>query len=237
MSLDLTGLIGQSALLSALPPQVISQLAQQAQTRVLRVRENLFDPDNRSPHMWLLGAGRVRYTVITQAGEFFVCLARPGDLMGIEAFWSDSPRTRAVAVDTCSVISLPLELIREQVYSVPAFSFEIATYCFTMHRNLLSRLEDIMLYSVQQRLLRFLLRLGEVYGSNSANGGLLIDVGLSHHDLAASIGTSRETATTVLNGLKQDGHLDIGRKTITLIDLNRLRLLADLPQATAHESH
>ncbi len=51
--------------------------------------------------------------------------------------------------------------------------------------------------------------------------------GLTHQDLAEMIGTYRETATQVLNDLKNDGLIEIGRKRITILDLERLRKVAE----------
>jgi CRP-like cAMP-binding protein len=51
-------------------------------------------------------------------------------------------------------------------------------------------------------------------------------VGLTHQDLAETIGTYRETATQVLNDMKSQGLIEIGRKRIRILDVERLRELA-----------
>ena len=43
-------------------------------------------------------------------------------------------------------------------------------------------------------------------------------IGLTHQDLAETIGTYRETATQVLNDMKAQGLIEIGRKRITIKD-------------------
>jgi CRP-like cAMP-binding protein len=50
--------------------------------------------------------------------------------------------------------------------------------------------------------------------------------GLTHQDLAETIGTYRETATQVLNDMKTDGLIEIGRKHIRILDPQRLRSIA-----------
>ncbi|MEO7993943.1 MAG: Crp/Fnr family transcriptional regulator, partial [bacterium] len=82
--------------------------------------------------------------------------------------------------------------------------------------ELQQRLEDFVSCGVRTRLIRFLLHLSERYGSRAMDDGVLIDVGMSHQDLATSIGTSRETVTTMLNELHGEGLVDIGRRTLTL---------------------
>jgi CRP-like cAMP-binding protein len=69
-------------------------------------------------------------------------------------------------------------------------------------------------------LASLLLRLAADQGDNSISG-------LTHQDLAETIGTYRETATQVLNDLKTDGLIEIGRKRITILDVERLRTIAE----------
>ena len=82
-----------------------------------------------------------------------------------------------------------------------------------------SQLETLALKSLTARLASLILDLGR--GSN------LLIVGLTHKDLAERVGTSRETATQVLNELKADGFIDIGRKRIQVLDLKGLQGIAD----------
>ena len=50
--------------------------------------------------------------------------------------------------------------------------------------------------------------------------------GLTHQDLAETVGTYRETATQVLNDLKVQGLIEIGRKHIVILDPQRLQAVA-----------
>jgi CRP-like cAMP-binding protein len=49
---------------------------------------------------------------------------------------------------------------------------------------------------------------------------------MTHQDLAETVGTYRETATQVLNDMKADGLIEIGRKRIRILDRTRLEALA-----------
>ena len=51
-------------------------------------------------------------------------------------------------------------------------------------------------------------------------------LGLTHQDLAETIGTYRETATQVLNDMKAAGLIEIGRKRIAILNMERLQELA-----------
>jgi CRP-like cAMP-binding protein len=75
------------------------------------------------------------------------------------------------------------------------------------------------LEGIPARLASLLLRLSEEQGTLEISG-------LTHQDLAESVGTYRETATQVLNDLKAEGLIEIGRKRITIVDRARLARVA-----------
>ncbi|MEI2689871.1 MAG: helix-turn-helix domain-containing protein [Anaerolineae bacterium] len=73
---------------------------------------------------------------------------------------------------------------------------------------------------IPARLASLLLLLAEEHDS-------LEVVGLTHQDLAETVGTYRETATQVLNDLKAQGLIEIGRKHITILNADGLMAIAE----------
>jgi CRP/FNR family transcriptional regulator, cyclic AMP receptor protein len=65
-----------------------------------------------------------------------------------------------------------------------------------------------------------LLRLADEQGGDEVRG-------LTHQDLAESVGTYRETATQVLNDLKTQGLIEIGRKRISILEREDLQEIAE----------
>ncbi len=82
------------------------------------------------------------------------------------------------------------------------------------------RLENMAFKGIPARLASLLLRLSEEQGTDEI-------AGLTHQDLAESVGTYRETATQVLNDLKSQGLIEIGRKRIKVLDSARLTEIAE----------
>jgi CRP-like cAMP-binding protein len=60
-----------------------------------------------------------------------------------------------------------------------------------------------------------------------AGDGVTVE-GLTHGELGEKISVYRETVTTVLQAMKADKLIDIGRKTITLLDKRALQELSEL---------
>lgn len=82
-----------------------------------------------------------------------------------------------------------------------------------------ARLEDIAFKSVPARLASLLLRLEKDRGRKI--------LGLTHQDLADTVGTYRETTTQTLNRFKSRGLIDTGRKRIEILDLGGLMQVAE----------
>jgi|GEM_PF-5849900 len=225
MPQELAALLGQSSLLRDLPVAQLVKLASEGTPRVFRAREMLYT-DSTGGSVFFVQFGRVRLHLPTPVGDMFVSLVRPGELPGLEQVFDVSPHVTAIALDSCSTTVFPVVAFKTLLAENPEFGSRLSTRIHRIAVGFMDRLADMACCSVQERLLRFLIRQAETYGIAANSGGTLIDIGLSHLDLAASVGTSRETATTVLNSLKQDGLLDIGRKTITLHDIPRMRKLA-----------
>lgn len=230
MSQDLAALLAQAPLLREVPTPHIVRLAAEGTPRVFRARELIYS-DSTGGMVFLVHFGRVRLHLPTSGGDMFIALVRPGELPGLEQVFDVSPHVSAIALDACSTTMFPVSAFKALLHEHPSFGHRLATRVHSFAVGFMNRMVDMACCTVQERLLRFLLRQADQYGVTSNSGGILIDIGLSHLDLAASVGTSRETATTILNALKHDGLLDIGRKTITLHDIPQLRLYAGIEEA------
>lgn len=148
----------------------------------------------------------------------FLHLVRPGELFGTESFWEVAPQVYAITLEPCTLIQVPSEVIHGFLGENPGACLRLMQQGAFAQRIVLDRMRDMVTYNVPQRLVRFLIFLSEQYGVRRPDGSILIDVGLSHQDLGISVGTSRETATTLLNELKNENLVVIGRKTVTLLN-------------------
>ncbi|MCU0568840.1 MAG: Crp/Fnr family transcriptional regulator [Oculatellaceae cyanobacterium Prado106] len=70
--------------------------------------------------------------------------------------------------------------------------------------------------SIEKRLIQFLIWMAKKFGSRTTQGWL-IDLRLTHQDIADVIGTSRVTTTRILNKMQQDGIIHWSRKRNILL--------------------
>lgn len=128
--------------------------------------------------------------------------------------------TFAEAVEDCLICVMSRNDLERLILSKPQVALRILEITGRRLRDAEERLENMAFKGIPARLASLLLRLAEEQGSNEITG-------FTHQDLAESVGTYRETATQVLNDLKSDGYIEIGRKRITILDPAGLTAVAE----------
>ena len=79
--------------------------------------------------------------------------------------------------------------------------------------------------TIFERVCGVILALGESFGVRS-NGSIVIDLHLTHSDLAAMVGTSRQTMNVTLHDLERKGAINLNHRKITITDEEELKALA-----------
>ncbi|HYE79057.1 MAG TPA: Crp/Fnr family transcriptional regulator [bacterium] len=199
----------------------VHTLSAASRMRRVRAQELIYAPGEQDS-CYIIEIGRAKLVLKVRNGDMFLHLVRPGELFGTESFWEVSPHVFAIAVEPCSVVQIRGEAVRRFLEASPEACMRLMQQGAFAQRLLLDRMQDMVTLSVPQRLVRFLIFLGNQYGIKRPDGSILIDVGLTHQDLGVSVGTGRETATTLLNDLKAEGLLVIGRKMLTLLDASAM---------------
>ena len=128
--------------------------------------------------------------------------------------------TFAEAVEDCLICVMSRTDLERLILSRPQVALRILEITGKRLREAEERLESMAFKGIPARLASLLLRLSSEQESDEVTG-------MTHQDLAESVGTYRETATQVLNDLKSQGLIEIGRKRIQLLDKEALFELAE----------
>lgn len=75
--------------------------------------------------------------------------------------------------------------------------------------------EQIMFKSMDQRIAGFLLEMINISGSH--------EILLSHQEIADNLGTAREVVSRILKYFERDGVIKLSRKTIEIIDMDKIQ--------------
>ena len=178
-------------------------------------------PEETGEVLFMLKEGRVQlYRISPEGKKLVIATIGPGTVFGEMAFIGQGMHNSFAEALEDSVL---LIMSRTDVERMLVTKPQVALRIFVLGRRLRdaeARLAEIAFKSIPARLASLLLQLAEEQGSTTISG-------LTHQALGEQIGTYRETTTQTLNSFKSAGMIDIGRKKITILDLDGLRRLAD----------
>ena len=176
----------------------------------------LFHEGDRPDRVLLVREGRVKLVATEANGtELVLAIRGPGELLGEVAAVDGRPRSAtAVALDAVACAVVPTERFREVLETEPGAAMALLEVVASRLREAEGRRAEHGALDAVQRLARRLLEL--------AGSGPSVE-GLNQDDLAALIGSSRESVAKALQVLRAAGLVRTGRRTIELLDVDELR--------------
>ncbi len=181
-----------------------------------------YRPEEPGEVLFILKEGRVQlYRISPEGKKLVITTLGAHTLFGEMALLGTKMHnTFAEAIDDCLICVMSRTDLERLILNKPQVALRILEVTGKRLREAEERLENMAFKGIPARLASLLLRLSEEQGTDEI-------VGLTHQDLAESVGTYRETATQVLNDLKSQGLIEIGRKRIKLLEPARLTEIAE----------
>ncbi|MCA9074058.1 MAG: Crp/Fnr family transcriptional regulator [Planctomycetaceae bacterium] len=210
-------------LFERLNPSDLGVLESSARVRTFPKKSVVYLPQDAANSVYVVAEGRIRLVSITPEGkEAILAFFEPGDLFGELALLDAEPREEyAEAVLPSTVIAIPRESVEEVMGCNSSLTLAITKLIGWRRKKLERRLRNLLFRSNRERLSGLLWELTERYGRRIVEG-LLIDIKLSHQDLAGLIGVTRESVTLALGELQSEGVISVGRQRIVVLNVTQL---------------
>ena len=220
----------QCELFVRLAPEELAWLEARSRARSFPRGSPIYLPADAADSVLLLASGRAKICNITAEGkQAILAFIEPGELFGeLAVFDQDAREEYAEAVEKTTVVLIPGEYFAEFMQRHAELSVGVTKLIGLRRRRIERRLKSLLFRSNRERLVSLLLELAETYGRET-NDGLLLNIKLSHQDLANVIGSTRETVTVTLGELQAEGRLVLGRRKIVLTDVRQLAASVDAP--------
>jgi CRP/FNR family cyclic AMP-dependent transcriptional regulator len=181
----------------------------------------IYRPNENADELFFLKSGAVEiYNTSRDGKRYVLSTVSQGTFFGEMSIVGQSKNTAyAAAVERSTVSTMNRYGIEDVVAKYSLVGLRIMQALAYRLNEAEAQLETLALKSLTARLASLVLDLTPRQTS--------LIVGLTHKDLAERVGTSRETATQMLNELKADGLIQIGRKRILVLDRKGLQGIAD----------
>ncbi len=135
-------------------------------------------------------------------------LANAGDLMGYRPFLAgESHRATAEVVKPSNICFIKSAFLRDLLLRRPALGVQLLKRVSRDLGDAEQRFHDAVTMSLRERLAHWLLVMKEPYGTERADGKIMLDLPISRRDMAEMLGVRSESLSRTIHQMSEDGVL------------------------------
>ncbi len=201
----------------------IQDLESQSRMKQLKRGEPVYLPHQLADGVLLVAQGRVKICHATPDGKQSILgFIDAGEIFGELALVGGEHRDEYVeTTEKTTLVLIPKTAIQRIIHRYPDLVMGVTKIIGCRQQRIQRRLRNLLFRSNRERVIHLLLELAEKYAEPNPEGYLL-NIRLSHQEMACVIGSTRETVTVVLGQLQKENFLTIARRKIVLKDIGKL---------------
>lgn len=211
-------------LYSILCPHKVKAMGEKHQFLQFKRDQFIYFPEEPASHIYMISDGRVRIGHYLDDGKEIVkSILTRGEIFGELALAGEEHRKDFAQAmdDKTTVCPLSIEELKNLMFEDKELSFKILKLVGFRLMKLERKLELLVFKDARTRIIEFL-KDAAAWKGKKVGFETMIPTRLTHKDIAALTGTSRQTVTTVLNDLKEQNLINFDRKKILIRDLAKL---------------
>ena len=217
-------------ILTDVPPDAIERMVERGSVHQFRKSTYLVHQGDKATQVLFLWKGRVEISSITATGQRQLhTMIDPPTFIGEFGVLGEMPRTAtALAVEDSSVWVAPGEALLDLLANQPAASralLKILARQIQAHEALV---EDLLSLDLKGRVAKRLLGLVSTSFEDLPDNGAMVPSIVTHADLAALSGGSRENVTRILSEFQRRGLVERVERRYRLKDVAGLARIAGL---------
>jgi CRP-like cAMP-binding protein len=184
----------------------------------------IYFPEEAATHIYMIVSGHVRIGHYQEDGkEVISAILTTGEIFGELAMAGEEKRKDfAQAMEATIICPLSITELAELMKENRELSFKILKLIGLRLMKLERKLELLVFKDARTRVIEFL-KDAAAWKGKKVGFETMIPTRLTHKDIAALTGTSRQTVTTILNELKDKNLINFDRKKILIRDLTALK--------------
>ncbi len=185
----------------------------------------IYFPDEPATYIYMIANGRIKIGHYLDDGkEVVTAILGMGEIFGELALAGEEKRRDFAQAmdDNTTVCPLGIEDLKALMWENKELSFKMLKLVGLRLMKLERKLELLVFKDARTRIVEFI-KDSATYKGKKVGFETLIPTKLTHKDIAALTGTSRQTVTTILNELKEKNLINFDRKRILVRDLANLK--------------
>jgi len=191
-------------------------------SRSFKEKEFIYDMNERAGAIYELQTGRVKVVIHREGKEIIKKIAHAGDVIGLCALGERQTYCeQAICLCKATLKEISVETIKKTIKNDSEFAFVVNQLLVDEIYMMDSCIRSMAFDNARQRVIQCILNLVEKEGER-VGYEFLIRHALTHQEMASLSATSRQTVTSVLNELKEEGIIKFNRQRILINDLSAL---------------
>jgi CRP-like cAMP-binding protein len=185
----------------------------------------VYFPHEKADSIYMIAQGRVKIGHYLEDGKEVVSsILTTGEIFGELALAGEETRRQFAQVmdENTSICPLGIEELKQLMYGDRELSFKMLKLVGLRLMKLERKLELLVFKDARTRIIEFLKDAASWKGKK-VGFETMIQTKLTHKDIAALTGTSRQTVTTILNELKEKNMINFDRRRILIRDIAQLK--------------
>ena len=222
MAADSLALLAEMPLFQDVDVEELSRLGVRARLKTLDSGQILFDQAEQSRDVYFLLSGRLLAVHLTADGREMIFgridyKTYQGELAALD----NGERSLSIyAHRKAEILVVSQQDFLAIMDHIPVVRQRVVLNLVATVRRLTERLYQATLFSAEQRVRSYLVRLALEAGQMH-KGGEIIDAP-THSEIASWIGSNREVVSRIMSGLKKSGVIHTQRKLIRLLEPDAL---------------
>lgn len=207
-----------------LPKEELEILNSNIKTRLYKKKQVIFYEDSPTTGIYYIKEGMVKKYRTGQDGkEQIFYISKKGDLLGFHSVLSNENYFDSAAAMEDSIISfIPKDIFQDLISKSPTLSNLLLKSISHEFGVLINTITIISQMSVRERLALYLLILKEKFKDINTPKNKKTEIKISRDDLAAIVGTAKESVVRLLHDFKKNNIIKTHGKIIIINDIKAL---------------
>jgi len=186
-------------------------------------KDFIYQEGEHPRYLFFIATGKIKISRSNEIGkEYITKVYSSSDFIGYNALISDTPyQESAIAIEEAEVSLIPKEDFLALLYNNRDFSAQFIKMLANNVEEKEDQLLDLAYNSIRKRVADALLHLDKTEDAQSQHA-----ISILRDDLAAMVGTAKESVIRTLADFKKEGLIEVNGGTINILDVQGLK---DLP--------
>lgn len=216
------------SMLQVLEPEEIKIMDKMAVMTDVPKKQILYFSEDSANSIYLLKKGKVKISKISSDGrEMIMAILGAGEVFGELSLTGTEKREEIAEVTEDAVIcKIQISDFEKMMAKNPKFNMQITKLIGFRLRKIQNRLQNMVFKTSEQRVKSFILEMAEDMGRDIAGeeNQKILELKLTHEDIAKLTATSRQTVSTVFSELEKENIIKYDRRRIYVKNIEALKI-------------